>query len=37
MQQTFSTSDNDASRFDPGSVQPDNKTCRFNAWPYPIA
>ena len=37
MQQTFSTSDNDASRFDPGSVQPDNKTCRFNPWPYPIA
>jgi hypothetical protein len=37
MQQTFSTSNNDASRFDPGSVQPDNKTCRFNAWPYPIA
>ncbi len=37
MQQTFSTSDNDASRFDPGSVKPDNKTCRFNSWPYPIA
>lgn len=37
MQQTFSTSDNDASRFDPGSVKPDNKTCRFNPWPYPIA
>ena len=37
MQQTFSTSDNDASRFDPESVKPDNKTCRFNPWPYPIA
>ena len=37
MQQTFSTSDNDATRFDPGSVKPDGKTCRFNAWPYPIA
>ena len=37
MQQTFSTSDNDATRFDPQSVQPDGKTCRFNPWPYPIA
>ena len=37
MQQTFSTSDNDAARFDPGSVKPDGKTCRFNPWPYPIA
>ena len=37
MQQTFSTSDNDATRFDPQSVQPDGKTCRFNSWPYPIA
>jgi hypothetical protein len=37
MQQTFSTSDNDASRFDPQSVRPDSKTCRFNSWPYPIA
>ncbi|MFM9034360.1 MAG: DUF3152 domain-containing protein [Mycobacterium sp.] len=37
MQQTFSTSDNDAARFDPGSVRPDGKTCRFNPWPYPIA
>lgn len=37
MQQTFSTADDDASRFDPGSVQPDGKTCRFNPWPYPIA
>jgi hypothetical protein len=37
MQQTFSTNDNDASRFDPESVKPDGKTCRFNPWPYPIA
>ena len=37
MQQTFSTSDDDASRFDPQSVKPDGKTCRFNPWPYPIA
>lgn len=37
MQQTFSTSDNDAARFDPNSVKPDGKTCRFNPWPYPIA
>ncbi|SEH90305.1 Protein of unknown function [Mycolicibacterium rutilum] len=37
MQQTFSTSNNDAARFDPQSVQPDNKTCKPNPWPYPIA
>ena len=37
MQQTFSTSDNDAARFDPMAVKPDGKTCRFNPWPYPIA
>ena len=37
MQQTFSTSDNDDARFDPNSVKPDGKTCRFNSWPYPIA
>ncbi|MGI9161865.1 MAG: DUF3152 domain-containing protein [Mycobacterium sp.] len=37
MQQTFSTSDNDGARFDPSSVKPDGKTCRFNPWPYPIA
>lgn len=37
MQQTFSTADNDATRFDPDSVKPDGKTCRFNPWPYPIA
>ena len=37
MQQTFSTSDNDATRFDPESVKADGKTCRFNSWPYPIA
>ena len=37
MQQTFSTNNNDAARFDPGTVKPDGKTCRFNPWPYPIA
>jgi hypothetical protein len=37
MQQTFSTSNNDAARFDPEWVKPDGKTCRFNPWPYPIA
>lgn len=37
MQQTFSTSDDDASRFDPDFVKADGKTCRFNPWPYPIA
>jgi hypothetical protein len=37
MQQTFSTNDNDAARFDPETVKPDGKTCRFNPWPYPIA
>jgi uncharacterized protein DUF3152 len=37
MQQTFATDNNDASHFDPESVQPDGKTCRFNPWPYPIA
>lgn len=37
MQQTFSTSDNDASKFDPDWVRPDGRTCRFNPWPYPIA
>ena len=37
MQQTFSTSDDDAARFDPQYVKPDGKTCRFNPWPYPIA
>lgn len=37
MQQTFSTSDNDAAKFDPEWVKPDGKTCRFNPWPYPIA
>lgn len=37
MQQTFSTNNNDASRFDPGMVHPDGRTCRFNPWPYPIA
>ena len=37
MQQTFSTSDNDNSRFDPEWVKPDGKTCKPNPWPYPIA
>ena len=37
MQQTFSTTNIDAARFDPETVKPDNKTCRFNPWPYPIA
>ena len=37
MQQTFSTNNNDAARFDPDTVQPDGKACRFNPWPYPIA
>ena len=37
MQQTFSTNNDDDARFDPESVKPDGKTCRFNPWPYPIA
>lgn len=37
MQQTFSTADNDAAKFDPEWVKPDGKTCRFNPWPYPRA
>jgi hypothetical protein len=37
MQQTFSTADDDAAKFDPQWVRPDGKTCRFNPWPYPIA
>lgn len=37
MQQTFSTSDNDAAKFDPSTVKADGKTCRFNPWPFPIA
>jgi hypothetical protein len=37
MQQTFSISNNDDARFDPESVKPDGKSCRFNPWPYPIA
>ncbi|ORX01433.1 DUF3152 domain-containing protein [Mycolicibacillus trivialis] len=37
MQQTFSTANDDAALFDPDSVHPDGKTCRFNPWPYPIA
>jgi hypothetical protein len=37
MQQTFSTANDDASKFDPEWVKADGKTCRFNPWPYPIA
>ncbi|MFZ0832865.1 MAG: DUF3152 domain-containing protein [Mycobacterium sp.] len=37
MQQTFSTNNNDEARFDPDTVKPDGKVCRFNPWPYPIA
>ena len=37
MQQTFSTNNNDAAKFDPGTVTADGLTCRFNPWPYPIA
>jgi hypothetical protein len=37
MQQTISTNNDDAARFDPETVKPDGKTCRFNPWPYPIA
>ncbi|MEY8017729.1 DUF3152 domain-containing protein [Mycobacterium servetii] len=37
MQQTFSTSDDDAAQFDPDFVKADGKTCKFNPWPFPIA
>jgi hypothetical protein len=37
MQQTFSTSNDDAAKFDPETVKADGLTCRFNPWPYPIA
>ena len=37
MQQTFSTADDDATRFDPDTVKPDGKVCKANPWPYPIA
>jgi Protein of unknown function (DUF3152) len=37
MQQTFSTSNDDAAKFDPDYVKADGKVCRFNPWPYPIA
>lgn len=36
MQQTFSTSNDVAAKFDPDSIKPDGKTCRTNPWPYPI-
>lgn len=37
MQQTFSTANDDAAKFDPDTVKADGKSCRFNPWPYPIA
>ncbi len=37
MQQTFSTSDDEAAVFDPDFVKADGKTCKFNPWPFPIA
>ncbi|WP_090355643.1 DUF3152 domain-containing protein [Mycobacterium sp. UNC267MFSha1.1M11] len=37
MQQTFSTDNDDAAKFDPESVKPNGLTCKFNSWPYPIA
>jgi hypothetical protein len=37
MQQTFSTDNDDAAKFDPDWVKPDGKICRYNPWPYPIA
>lgn len=37
MQQTFSTSNDDAAQFDSDFVKADGKTCRYNPWPYPIA
>jgi hypothetical protein len=37
MQQTFSTADDDAARFDPDTVKPDGVVCKANPWPYPIA
>ncbi|SKX26521.1 Protein of uncharacterised function (DUF3152) [Mycobacteroides abscessus subsp. massiliense] len=36
MQQTFSTNNNDAAKFDADSIKPDGKSCRTNPWPYPI-
>jgi hypothetical protein len=37
MQQTFSTGNDDAAKFDPEWVKANGKSCRFNPWPYPIA
>lgn len=37
MQQTFSTANEDAAKFDPDRITSDGNTCRFNPWPYPIA
>ncbi|GLB62564.1 hypothetical protein NCCP2495_04420 [Dietzia sp. NCCP-2495] len=36
MQQTFGVNNSDIFRLDPEGVVPDDdKTCRFNAWPFP--
>ena len=37
MQQTFTTSNNDAAKLDPDTVKGNGLVCRFNPWPYPIA
>jgi hypothetical protein len=37
MQQTFSTANDGAAKFDPQLVKPDGKVCRYNPWPYPVA
>lgn len=37
MEQTFGLDNNAAAMYDPTSIKPDSKVCRFNPWPYPIA
>jgi hypothetical protein len=37
MEQTFGTDNGAAAMYDPTTIKPDGKTCRFNPWPYPIA
>jgi Protein of unknown function (DUF3152) len=37
MEQTFGLDNNAAAMYDPHTIKPDAKTCRFNPWPYPIA
>jgi len=37
MQQTFSTTNDDAAKFDAHTVEADGKVCKPNPWPYPIA